>query len=193
MRDSISRHSLSVGFWASLFPWLALGGLLADSAVNFVVTVPGKHGHAAAFGAEVVISFLMMTMILFSPNSVRWARRTPFLAGLFVAVYIAVENPLFRHEHEPSKDFQFCGCGGSLERLVDIFTAPSLAMLCAAEVFVRIRGPHSVLCAKLNHRSSAYCIFNCDRGWNLSSYRKSPSVFECVRSVLNYLIAIRPL
>jgi aquaporin Z len=151
------------GILGVLVSWLVLGGLLADSAVNFVVTVPGKHGHAAAFGAEVVISFLMMTMILFTSNSLRWARVTPFLAGLFVAVYIAVENPLSGMSMNPARTFSSAAVAGVWSGWWIYFTAPSLAMLGAAEVFVRIRSPHSVLCAKLNHRSRARCIFNCDR------------------------------
>lgn len=152
------------GILGVLVSWLVLGGLLADSAVNFVVTVPGKYGYGVAFGAEVVISFLMMTMILFASNSVRWSRATPFLAGLFVATYIAVENPLSGTSMNPARTLGSAAVAGVWSGWGIYFTAPPLAMLGAAEVFVRIRGLRSVLCAKLNHGSSAHCIFNCDRG-----------------------------
>jgi aquaporin Z len=42
------------------------------------------------------------------------------------------------------------------------FTAPPLGMLAAAEARVRIRGLHSVLCAKLHHENAERCIFRCD-------------------------------
>jgi aquaporin Z len=40
-------------------------------------------------------------------------------------------------------------------------TAPTLAMLAAAELYVRRRGFKKVLCAKLDHSGQARCIFNC--------------------------------
>src|SRR5438128_8085595 len=39
------------------------------------------------------------------------------------------------------------------------FTAPLIGMLSAAEVYVRIRGSHSVACAKLHHENRKRCIF----------------------------------
>jgi aquaporin Z len=76
-----------------LLSWLVLGGLLADGAVNFVVTLPGNAGVGAAFAAEVIISFLMMTTVLVCSNSSRAARFTPFLAGILVALFISFEAP----------------------------------------------------------------------------------------------------
>jgi aquaporin Z len=42
------------------------------------------------------------------------------------------------------------------------FTAPPLGMLAAAQAFVQLRGPHRVLCAKLNHHTARRCIFRCN-------------------------------
>jgi aquaporin Z len=44
------------------------------------------------------------------------------------------------------------------------FTAPPLGMLAAAEAYVRLRGAHRVLCAKLNHHTARRCIFRCNFG-----------------------------
>jgi hypothetical protein len=38
---------------------------------------------------------------------------------------------------------------------------PLVGMMSAAEVFVRTRRLHSVICAKLNHSGSERCIFRC--------------------------------
>jgi hypothetical protein len=40
-------------------------------------------------------------------------------------------------------------------------------MLAAAETYVRLRGTHRVLCAKLNHATARRCIFRCDFGAHL--------------------------
>ena len=39
------------------------------------------------------------------------------------------------------------------------FTAPLIGMLSAAEVYVRIMGSHTVVCAKLHHENHKRCIF----------------------------------
>ena len=44
------------------------------------------------------------------------------------------------------------------------FTAPPLGMLAAAEAYVRLRGAHRVLCAKLDHGTARRCIFRCTYG-----------------------------
>src|SRR5499427_8533950 len=52
------------GLLGTLAAFLALGQTLAHSNVNFAITRPGMGGIFAAFAAEVVITFLLMTVIL---------------------------------------------------------------------------------------------------------------------------------
>jgi aquaporin Z len=147
-----------------LVSWLVLGDLLGDSAVNYVVTVPGTHGLAVAFGAEVAIAFVLMSTILLTSNSARLARFTPFFAGSLVALYIAFEAPLSGMSMNPARTFASASVAGVWSGWWIYLTAPPLAMLAAAEVFVRTRGLHSVLCAKLDHSGTVRCIFNCELG-----------------------------
>jgi aquaporin Z len=152
------------GLLGVLATFLIFGSLLSDSAVNFVATVPGKWGVGVAFAAEVIISFFMMTMILFTSNSARWSRLTPFLAGLFVATYISLESPVSGMSMNPARSFASAAFSGTWIGWWIYFLAPPIAMLAAAEVFVRVRGLSSVLCAKLHHHNRARCIFNCRFG-----------------------------
>lgn len=147
-----------------LISWLILGKLLADSAVNFVATVPGSYGASTAFFAEGIISFFMMTMILFTSNSARVARLTPFFAGTLVAIYISVENPLSGMSMNPARTFGSALVGNVWQGWWVYFTAPPLGMFAASELFVRTRGLKAVLCAKLHHHNRARCIFNCGYG-----------------------------
>jgi aquaporin Z len=142
--------------------YLILGGLLADSAVNFVVTVPGSYGADTAFLAEIVIAFLLMTMILFTSNSIRLSRYTPFIAGCFVAAYITFESPISGTSMNPARTFASAVVARNWTGWWIYFLAPPIAMLAAAEFFVRTRGLKKVLCAKLNHLGASRCIFNCD-------------------------------
>lgn len=146
--------------------WVFLGDLLADSMVNFVATVPGKYGIGTAFIAELVISFLMMSMILWTSNSVKLSRLTPYLAGIFVAFYISVEAPVSGMSMNPARSLASAAFAGTWASVWIYFLAPPIAMLAAAEVFVRIRGVRAVLCAKLNHNNRLTCIFNCGWGEN---------------------------
>ncbi len=144
-----------------LIAWAILGDMLAASSVNFVATVPGKDGPAVAFAAEAVISFGMMSMVLFTSNAPRWSRLTPYFAGALVAAFIALEAPLSGMSMNPARTFASAAIGGKWTSWWIYFTAPTLAMLAAAEVFVRVRGLRSVLCAKFDHTGLARCIFDC--------------------------------
>ena len=149
------------GLIGVLTAWLIFGGLLADGAVNFVATVPGRYGVGVAFIAEVIISFFMMTMILFTSNSAKWSRLTPYLAGIFVAFFIAIESPVSGMSMNPARSFASAAFAGTLSSVWIYFIAPMVAMLASAEVFVRLRSLRSVLCAKLDHHNRMRCIFNC--------------------------------
>lgn len=152
------------GISGVVIAWLFLGNRLAVSEVNFVSTVPGIYGVAAAFAGEIVIAFLMMTMILVTTNHHRLYKYTPFIAGLLVAIYIAVESPISGMSMNPARTFGSAVVGNTWTAWWIYFTAPPIAMLAAAEMYVRTRGLKSVLCAKLDHSGIARCIFNCDFG-----------------------------
>jgi aquaporin Z len=144
--------------------WLIFGRLVADSSVNFVATLPGVWGAAPAFLAEVVIGFFMMTMILFTSNSTKLARFTPYFAGSLVTLYIWVESPISGMSMNPARTLASAAFAGTFDTLWIYFLAPPVAMLAASQIFVKTRGLKAVLCAKLDHSGEGRCIFNCDFG-----------------------------
>jgi aquaporin Z len=136
-------------------------GWVSAPAVNYVATVPGAAGAAAAFAAEAAISFLMMAVVLFTSNARTFARYTGMAAGALVATFIVIEAPLSGMSMNPARTLGsnlFAGLGSSLWIY---FLAPPLGMLAAAELFVRARTAHAVRCAKLLHDQSTRCIFRC--------------------------------
>jgi aquaporin Z len=140
--------------------WL-LRGLPSHPAINYVATVPGAAGQLAAFAAEVAISFGMMLLVLGTSNIRRLARFTGAFAGLLIAAYITVEDPLSGMSMNPARTLGpalLAHTGGSLWIY---FIAPPLGMLLAAELFVRVAGAQRVRCAKLHHPSGVRCIFRC--------------------------------
>lgn len=144
-----------------LLSWFIVGDRLSVSEVNFVSTIPGMYGVAAAFAGEFVIAFLMMTMVLNTSNHRTLHRYTPYLAGTLVAIYITVESPISGMSMNPARTFGSAAVGNTWTAWWIYFTAPPLAMLSAAEVYVRTRGIKSVLCAKFDHTGIGPCIFNC--------------------------------
>ncbi|MFN0128143.1 MAG: MIP/aquaporin family protein [Verrucomicrobiales bacterium] len=133
--------------------------LLADSSVNYVATLPGAKGAGIAFASEFAISFVLMLTNLNVSNHPQLNRYTPFFAATLVATFITFEAPFSGMSMNPARTFGSALVGGIWTALWIYFTAPVLAMLCAA--FVYRRAGRAVYCAKLHHHNGARCIFNC--------------------------------
>lgn len=133
-----------------------LGAMLADDSVHYAVTRPGRWGVPAAFGAEVVISALLMSVVLASVASSRWQRYTGIFAGLLVWLFIAVESPVSGMSMNPARSLGSAVIAGDWMSLWIYWTAPLLGMLLAAEVRVR-RGRAGEGCAKFAHATP--CVF----------------------------------
>lgn len=144
--------------------WLFLGNSLANKDVNFAITIPNSSGAIVSFIAEFIISFGMMTMVLVTSNHAKLSRWTPYFAGILVTIYISLEAPISGMSINPARTFGSAIVAGVWNDWWVYFVAPPLGMLGAAEVFVRLKGAHSVLCAKFDHYSKMRCIFNCNFG-----------------------------
>src|SRR5688572_29730264 len=82
------------GLLGALAATTILSAWASHPSVNYVVTAPGHAGSIAAFFAEMVIAFILMTVILHVSNNSRFHKLTGVCAGLLVAVYITVEASL---------------------------------------------------------------------------------------------------
>lgn len=138
-----------------------LGEPLGAPGVNYVMTVPGSDGVFIAFLAEFAITFALMLTVLYTSNHSRFDRYTPHIVGSLIAVYINLESPLSGMSMNPARTFGSALVGNTWTGWWIYFTAPPLAMLAAAEVYVRTRGLNNVFCAKLDHSGVARCIFDC--------------------------------
>jgi aquaporin Z len=118
-------------------------------SVSLGVTGPGPAGRWAAFGVEVAMTFVLMTVILHVVDRVRVARLTPLVAGAVAALFVMLLAPVSGTSLNPARS---AGPSVVLPRLTDLWiylTAPTLGALAAAELFGRIRGRPR--CAKLVH------------------------------------------
>jgi aquaporin Z len=138
-----------------------LGSLVAHPFVRFAMTLPGSAGEAAAFAAEVAISFGLMLAVLGASNAPRLARYTGLFAGSLVAAYITLEAPISGMSMNPARSLGSATGARVWSPLWIYFLAPPLGMLLAAELYVHLRGIRAVRCAKLHHQNDKRCIFRC--------------------------------
>jgi aquaporin Z len=137
-----------------------LGAWLAHPSVDYVVTLPGRYGYLWAFFAEVVMTFLLMSVILRVTNTPKLNRFTGIFAGLLVMAYISIEAPVSGMSMNPARSLASAFAAKNWTAIWVYFTAPPLGMLFAAELYRHRKG--RVLCAKLYHGNQERCIFNCD-------------------------------
>jgi len=164
-----------VEFWDALFYGIAhfLGAMSGvgiaicvlrsaprNSAIRYAVTAPGMYGQLIAFVAELMISFGLMTAILFISNRGRLARYTPYFVGALYALYVTFETPLSGMSMNPARTFGSAFHAGYWHALWIYFIAPTLGMLAAAEVFLQLHGGVGPWCAKLHHANNKRCIFH---------------------------------
>lgn len=143
------------------FSSLVIGRALAHPNVNFAATEPGVRGTGAAFVAELFISCLLATTVLLTSNHKALSRFAPYFAATLVATYITFEAPFSGMSMNPARTLGSAIPAHAFHGLWIYFTAPPLAMLIAAELYLRLRSARAVYCAKLHHNNGARCIFRC--------------------------------
>jgi aquaporin Z len=149
---------------------LILRGAPAHKAVRYAATTPGIYGDRVAFVAEMAISFILMSAILFASNHEVFAPYTHHFAAVLVATYIAFESPLSGMSTNPARTFGPALCGSYWHALWIYFVAPPLGMLAAAERFSAVAKRKNPYCAKLHHHNDKRCIF--DHGGQERAMRK---------------------
>ena len=145
-----------------------LGNLVAHQSVNYAATLPGPYGPKIAFVAEILISFILMSVVLTVSDSKRWARWTGMFAGALVATYITIESPISGMSMNPARTFSSAVSGDVWTSLWIYFVAPPLGMLLAAEVYRQLSAGRTIACAKLHHHNNQRCIFRCNFETRLS-------------------------
>ena len=137
---------------------LALGSSFTDPPVSYAATMPGPSGTAVAFGAETIISFGLMSVVLMLSSRPRTARFTGLAAGCLVALYITLESPLSGMSMNPARSFASAVPSLNWQHFWIYLLAPTLGMLLAAQLHLAIRGARAPGCAKLLHPQEVRCI-----------------------------------
>lgn len=99
----ILAQTVGATFFVLIFKFFA-ESYIADSTVNFVITIPGAYGVSVAFVAEFLLSFTLLIAVLVVNNS-KWAKYTGFVAGTLVFLFIWLEAPLSGMSINPARSF----------------------------------------------------------------------------------------
>lgn len=141
---------------------LLLRQVFTHPPINYIVTIPGSYGWILALVGELVIAFLMMTMVLLSSNNPKLSRYTGLFAGGLVMLYVTFEAPFSGFGMNPARSFASAFPSQIWTAFWLYVLAPPLGMLAAAGVYQFFFGPRAVKCAKLNHDNHKRCIFRCE-------------------------------
>ena len=140
---------------------LCLGSSLAVPTVDYAVTVPGRGGTAGAFFAEYFMAALLMLVVLWFSNRPPLAQYTSYLVGVLITFYVFVFAPVSGFSINPARTTASAVFADVWTAVWLYFVAPVLGMMTSAEIYLRVYGVESVLCAKLHPDPNYACPFLC--------------------------------
>lgn len=133
-----------------------LGEPFTHMKVRYATTFPGpEHGPWVAFVAEFIITFILMLVVLLFMGNKKLEKFTGAAVAFLIMVYLWFETPLSGMSLNPARTFGSALAGGVWDGLWVYLTAPPLAALLAAELFVRMKGSDGIACARLAHGRDA--------------------------------------
>lgn len=138
---------------------LLVGDLFRLPPVNYVITQPGSGGLWLAFAAELILSFLLMSTILFATNRLSIARFTGLFTGALVTLFITFEQPISGMSLNPARTFASALPAESWRGWWIYVVGPVIGMLLAIDVGQRLFHWPMNACAKLYHDDEKRCIF----------------------------------
>jgi aquaporin Z len=150
-----------IGAAAGVALMTVTGNWVGDPSVRFVVTTPGAPGFAAAWIAEFMISFALVSVVLSINKIPRLAPYTGCFAGLLVATYITLEAPISGMSMNPARTFGSSLVGHIWSGWWIYLTAPIAGMLVGVEIHLRLSRRPDRLCGKLSHSRHTPCFFKC--------------------------------
>ena len=140
---------------------LLLGTRLADPAVDYAVTVPGKYGTPGAFFAEMFMATLLMAVVLWTSNRPSLAGLTSYFVGILIAFYIVLFAPISGFSINPARTTGSAVFARVWTAGWVYFVAPLLGMVSSSEFYLRFFGADRILCAKLHPDPKYPCPFRC--------------------------------
>jgi aquaporin Z len=114
-----------------------MGGLLTEAPVLSVVTVPGKYGIITAAITEYVISFITMSMVLFTSHHTKLKKCTRIFAACLVCLWVIAAGPVSGFGMNPARSLASALPANIWTAFWIYIIIPFAGMLSAAELFVK--------------------------------------------------------
>jgi aquaporin Z len=138
---------------------------LPPEGLNYIVTQPGKAGPIGAIITEIVIAYIMMTMVLIVSNNRKFGYLTGLFAGILVTFYVIFAAPYSGFSMNPARSFASAFLANWWNFYWIYYFVPPLSMLVAAEVYLWFtRDSSKNICGKLcpNNQTPCLCQNPCD-------------------------------
>lgn len=146
----------AIGIWVAV---QILGEAFTNLPVNYIVTVPGSWGWSGALFVEFLLAFGLMSMVLTVSNIPTIHHLTGLFAGILVALFVTFAAPISGMSINPARTFASALPANVWTAFWIYYLAPPLAMLTAAEMYLRITGRRSRdICGKLCPNTETRCI-----------------------------------
>ncbi|NVO84111.1 MIP/aquaporin family protein [Hymenobacter terrestris] len=112
-----------------------LGRYFTHPEVNYALTQPGPEGVAVAFGAEFLITFIMVAVLFLALHTKRLQNLAGWLLGVLLAFYVVVETPYSGMSLNPARSLGSAVVAHNYTDLWIYLLAPTLAAWLAAVLF----------------------------------------------------------
>ena len=130
------------GTFGMYLVYLIIPNLLSHPSINYIVTQPGKQGEAAAFIAEVIISFLLITAVLFTEKHKIFSPYTPYIVAALITLFITFEAPLSGMSMNPARTLASAVVGKQWHGFWIYCLAPLMGMLAGVELVKNFQKNH---------------------------------------------------
>ncbi len=115
--------------------YLIMPHLVAHPAINYIVTKPSDAGIFVALILEFIISFLLMTAVLYSNSTKKLSRYTAYFVAALIAIFITFEAPYSGMSMNPARTFASAIVANQWNSFWLYYIAPPVGMV-VAELFV---------------------------------------------------------
>lgn len=115
-----------------------MGSVLIDPPVNSSITVPGKYGTGWALVIELIISFVTMSMVLFTSQHDKLKKYTRPFSAVLVCCWVIIAGPVSGFGMNPARSFASALPSGIWIAFWIYVLMPVAGMLAAAEVYLVI-------------------------------------------------------
>ena len=129
---------------------ITLGSPFKEMPVHYSTTVPEPGGWFAALITEAALTFILLTMLLFTSHYHKLKPFTGVIAGVLIALFITFALPISGMSINPARTFGSALPAQEWTAFWIYYLAPMLAALAAAELYLRLskRKPEEI-CGKL--------------------------------------------